>query len=174
MGSETCDWFEWFALFTASIGSDPSLTNLQKFCKLKTFMTDKAAQVIAGITLSDANYAIATNALQTMFGNVEVYKIKLLKELDNLPACHNFSQASAFRLNVDRICRLLSNIDPLNVDVESCHVYLKLETKLTIPIQREIQIKRDEITLAHHAGGPPWNTTRFRPNCSRLDLIVRN
>ena len=95
-------------------------------------MIDKAAQVIAGITLSDANYDIAINALQTMFGNKEVYKIALLKELNNLPACHNFPKANAFRLNVDRICRLLANIDPLGVDVESCHVYLKLKTKSTI------------------------------------------
>ena len=49
-------------------------------------------------------------------------------------------------------------------------MYLKLETKLTIPMQREIQIKRDEITLAHlNAGGPAWNTTRFREH---LGLIV--
>ena len=162
-GDKKSDWFEWFGHFKASVGDEPRYTPLQKFAHLKSLVKDQAAEVIAGITLSDANYQIALDALALQYGNKELYKLNLIEELNNLPQCKNFREVMQFRITVDRICRLITNADPTNHDVEVPMVVVLLESKLTIPLAR--------LTAAHLAnpmGAPAWTTTQFRAHLGTL------
>ena len=170
-GDKKSDWFEWFGHFKASVGDEPRYTPLQKFAHLKSLVKDQAAEVIAGITLSDANYQIALDALALQYGNKELYKLNLIEELNNLPQCKNFREVMQFRITVDRICRLITNADPTNHDVEVPMVAVHLESKLTIPLMREMQTERARVTAAHLAnpmGAPAWTTTQFRAHLGTL------
>ena len=112
------EWFEWQGHFNSAIGLNIRLTNLRKFVHLKSLMEGEASKVIKGITLSEANYQIALDALESQYGNKELYKLKLLDKLDHLPACRNFHDVKSFRLEVDSTCRLIANADPANRDME--------------------------------------------------------
>ena len=158
------DWFEWKGHFNASIGNKVQYTNLEKFAHLKALLEGEAAKVIQGITLSDANYNIALDALDLQYGNKEIYKLKLLNQLETLPSCKNFWEVKSFRLEVNSICRLHANADPGNRDLETLTVATRLESKLTVPLMREVAIERARVMAAHAANpaNPDWSTTQFR------------
>ena len=164
-GDKQSDWFEWLGQFNSVIGENGRLTDLRKFAHLKSLMEGEAAKVIKGITLSAANYQIAFDALKVQYGNKELYKLNLLDKLDHLPLCRNFYDVMAFRLEVDSICRLITNADPANHDMEAKTVATRLEAKLTLPLMREVAIERARVTAAHLANPiavADWTTTQFR------------
>ena len=164
-GDKQSDWFEWLGQFNSVVGENGRLTDLRKFAHLKSLMEGEAAKVIKGITLSAANYQIAFDALKVQYGNKELYKLNLLDKLDHLPLCRNFYDVMAFRLEVDSICRLITNADPANHDMEAKTVATRLEAKLTLPLMREVAIERARVTAAHLAnpvGVADWTTTQFR------------
>ena len=103
-------------------------------------MDGETAKFIKNITLSDANYQIALDALEVQYGNKELYKLNLLDKLDHLPVFRNFSDVKSFRLEVDSTCRLIANADPANCDMEAKTVATRLEAKLTLPLMREVAI----------------------------------
>lgn len=79
------EWMEFYALFDAHIHSKPRLTDSQKFQYLKSKLDGEAAQLVRNYALTDANYALARQALLSRYQNNRVIANAHLKALFNQP-----------------------------------------------------------------------------------------
>ena len=59
-------------VFEAAIHSNHSLSPIDKFTYLKSILDSTAAEAIAGLTLSAANYEEAISTLKRRFGNKQL------------------------------------------------------------------------------------------------------
>ena len=56
-------------IFDASIHKNTSLSDIENFNNLRTFLTDSTESLISGLSLSSENYKEAVNVLKERFGN---------------------------------------------------------------------------------------------------------
>lgn len=71
-------WVTFWDSFESAIHKNPSLTDVDKFNYLKSFLESSAAEAIAGFTLTSANYA---EAVATLFGNTQLIVNKHMEDL---------------------------------------------------------------------------------------------
>jgi hypothetical protein len=69
LSGDPSQWNQFWDTFEASIHNNPSLAPIAKLNYLKSFMDGTAAESIAGLSLSNANYEEAIVILKSRFGN---------------------------------------------------------------------------------------------------------
>ena len=65
-------WTTFWDSFSSSIHTNPSLSSINKFNYLISLLESTAAEAIAGLTPTDANYEEAVSVLQRRFGNPQM------------------------------------------------------------------------------------------------------
>lgn len=63
------NWMWYKSDFATLIGNEATLSNVHKLCYLKQSLSDRAANVIAGVRITDENYALAWQLLEEVYGN---------------------------------------------------------------------------------------------------------
>ena len=71
-GGDLTKWVTFWDSFDSSIHSNPTLSNVDKFNYLNSFLESIAAESIAGLTLTSANYEEAVTTLKRRFGNTQL------------------------------------------------------------------------------------------------------
>jgi len=61
------NWSDFYSMFTMIIDSHPDLTNVEKLLHLRSCLRDAALETIRSLEISDGNYAIALDLLQSRF-----------------------------------------------------------------------------------------------------------
>ena len=84
-GSVT-EWQPFWESFETTVHTNPSLTNIQRFSYLKSQVTHKAEQCIAGLSLTNANYNQAIYLLKERFGQDQQIIDAYMKNLLELPS----------------------------------------------------------------------------------------
>ena len=80
------DWTKPFwDQFHASIHSNDSISKIQKFNCLITFLNDSAKSCISGLTLTLENYDEAIKILEERFGNEEILISTFMQQFVSLP-----------------------------------------------------------------------------------------
>ncbi|XP_064621909.1 uncharacterized protein LOC135484415 [Lineus longissimus] len=79
------EWTTFFDGFTAAIHNNNALGNVQKFQYLRAQLQGEASLAIAGLQLTDANYASAIELLRERYGQNHKLKAALMKALWDLP-----------------------------------------------------------------------------------------
>ena len=69
---EYLQWNSFCDLFNASVHSNETLTDAQRLQYLKASLKEDGAKIISHLTITDANYAEARNALQTRYVNLRL------------------------------------------------------------------------------------------------------
>ena len=82
-------WVTFWDSFDSSIHSNLSLSNADKFNYLNSFLESTAAELIAGLTFTSANYEKAVTTLKRRFGNTQLIVNKHMDTLLNLPAVNS-------------------------------------------------------------------------------------
>ena len=66
------DWKSFKETFEAAVYSSDSISNIEKFTYLKTYLDKSALQAIEGFPLTNANYAAAWQLLDERYGNEQL------------------------------------------------------------------------------------------------------
>ena len=69
---EYLQWNSFWDLFNASVHTNETLTDAQRLQYFKASLKGDAAKIISHLTITDANYAGARNALQTRYANLRL------------------------------------------------------------------------------------------------------
>ena len=69
---DTLDWRSFKETFEASVHSSDSISNIEKFTHLKTYLDKSALQAIEGFPLKNENYAAAWQLLHERYGNEQL------------------------------------------------------------------------------------------------------
>ena len=80
-------WVTFWDSFDSSIHSNLSLSNADKFNYLNSFLELTAAESIAGLTLTSANYEKAVAILKRRFGNTQLIVNKHMDALEDSGNC---------------------------------------------------------------------------------------
>ena len=70
--SDIINWQGFWDQFCSAIHENNSISNIDKFSYLKTFLCDSANATISGLSLSAANYVQAVELLKERYGNSQV------------------------------------------------------------------------------------------------------
>ena len=81
--ADPLDWKSFKKTFKAAVHSNESITNIEKFTYLKTYLDKSALQAIKGFPLTSKNYTEAWNLLNGRYGNeqyiITCHRKKLVK-----------------------------------------------------------------------------------------------
>ena len=91
------DWSEFWDSFKSAIDNDPDLANIDKFKYLSSFLEEMPRRVIAGLSLTEANYSSAVEILKERYAKPTVIKRAHINELVNMQPV--FNERSQVRLN---------------------------------------------------------------------------
>ena len=96
-------WVTFWDSFDSSIHSNPSLSNVDKFNYLDSFLESTAAESIAGLTLTSANYEEAVATLKRRFGNTQLIVNKHMDALLNLSTVNSHHDLRGLRHLYDAV-----------------------------------------------------------------------
>ena len=85
-------WTTFWDTFKSAVHDNPTLTSIDKFNYLNSLLESAAAEAIAGLTLTSANYEEAIATLRRRFGNKQLIvnrHMDLLLNLKGVTSQHN-------------------------------------------------------------------------------------
>ena len=84
-GDDPTTWQQFYDSFTAAIHNSVSLTKVEKFNYLRSFLVDEALHCISGLPLTNDNYENALKLLKDRYGNNQVIISAHMNVLVKLP-----------------------------------------------------------------------------------------
>ena len=108
----------WDALESA-IHNNPSLTDVDRFNYLKSYLESTASDSIAGLTLTSANYVEAIATLNKRFGSTQLIVNKHMDCLLSLPTVNSHHDVKGLRHLYDAVESHVRDLRALGVPTES-------------------------------------------------------
>ena len=134
------EWSSFYDLFTAYIDKNNSLSDAQKLNYLKAALKDEPARIIASLSITDANYAIAKQQLIKRYDNRRSVINAHIQEFLAFSALKS-ENVSALRKLQSKIVEHLSALQSHKVDTSAyIYVYLILE-KLDPETRRQWELQ---------------------------------
>jgi hypothetical protein len=138
-------WTTFWDTFESSIHKNPNLSSIDKFNYLSSLLEGAAADSVAGLTLTNANYEEALKILKKRFGNKQLVINKHMDILLNLQAVTSIYNLKGLRTLYDTVESHIRALTSLGVQPESygnllCSMLLnKLLQELCVLVSREVQ-----------------------------------
>ena len=100
-GGDRLQWAEFWNFFQVTVDQNTQLSDVEKFCYLKSRLTGEAKDAFSGILISQENYGVIKTLLEDRFNNAEGVQHHHFMALINItPACNN---SSSLRLLYDKL-----------------------------------------------------------------------
>lgn len=103
-------------MFVSLIHSNASLTNVEKLHYLKSNIRGAAANLLCSVTITNDNYPIAWQTLQSRFANKKALVDAQLKTIVNQPS-HHVESVENIRQLIDATQEGLNALRGLDIDV---------------------------------------------------------
>ena len=138
-------WNPFWDTFETSIHTNPSLAPIDKFNYLKSLMDGAAAESIAGLSLTNANYEEAIAVLKSRFGNKQQIINRHMDILLNLPSVSSENNLKGLRQLYDTVQSHIRSLKSMGVATESYGSLLssmlmsKLPTSLQLVVSRIVK-----------------------------------
>ena len=110
---------EFWDSFESAIHDNESLSKVDKFKYLRSFLEEPAKSVIAGILVTDAHYETAINLLKKRFGKTEVIQRAHINHLMNLAPVYNEKNISRLRTLHDQVEAHFRGLEAQGVDMST-------------------------------------------------------
>ncbi|XP_070546928.1 uncharacterized protein [Ptychodera flava] len=156
-------WMTFYDSFKSMVDNDTALEPIQKFHYLRGQLKGEAANVVAGLSISDSNYQRAINALKKRYGQRHKIIHAHIDSLLTMPK-PNYDRTSLrkFYDDIENHIRELENLD-ITVD------------KYAVMLERAIWIKLPKKIIAvfnEHYGDKSWEIDELRDALWRHILYV--
>ena len=92
LSGDLTKWTTFWDTFELAVHQNPTLTSIDKFSYLNSLLESTAAEAVAGLTLTSANYDEAVSTLKRRFGNKQLIinrHMELLLHLEAVTSVHN-------------------------------------------------------------------------------------
>lgn len=132
-GGELRKWQGFWSQFNSTIHSNPTLSKIDKFKYLNSYMTAKAAAAIAGLDLSEANYDVALTILQERFGRKEMIIEEHMSRLLHVKPVQDVRNLDKLRGLVDEVQTEVRSLAALGVSASTYGVLLLTVLKKAVP-----------------------------------------
>ena len=131
---EYLQWNFFWDLFNASVHSNETLTDVQRLQYLKASLKGDAAKIISHLTITDANYAGARNALQTRYANLRLIVRSHIRAVLEVPVMKG-ETAQEMRNLLETFREQMQALETFGVPIHQwdailvCHISEKLDSE---------------------------------------------
>ena len=112
-------WTGFWESFEAAVDSNPDLSSVEKFNYLSSLLENTAREAIAGLSLTEANYAEAVSTLKKRFGGTQQIISKHMEALLQVEAVSSSQNVKALRRLFDNISSHMRSLASLKVREET-------------------------------------------------------
>ena len=136
-------WTTFWDAFESAVHKSPALTNIDKFSYLISLLESTAAEAIAGLKLTSANYEEAVATLRRRFGNKQLIinrHMDLLLQLDSVTSTNNLK---GLRRLFDAVESNVRGLRSLGVLVESYGGLLSSILMSRLPQELRLIVSRE-------------------------------
>ena len=113
------NWVTFWDSYVVAIHSNSSLSDIEKFNYLRTFLEGPALEAIAGLTLTAANYQEAVEVLKQRFGNKQRIIDKHMEVLLGVDAVSSDANLKALRRLYDTVEAQVRGLKAMGVTAET-------------------------------------------------------
>ena len=121
---------EFWDSFQSAIHDNENLSKVDKFKYLRSFLEEPAKSVIAGMSITDADYETAIKLLKKRFGKTEVIQRAHINQLINLTPVYN-------EKNISRLRTLHDQIEAHFRGLEAQGVEMSTYSSIVVPVLME-------------------------------------
>ena len=111
------DWYPFWESFESAVHLNSTLTGVDKFNYLKSLLGGSAAHVIAGLTMTNANYEKAIDLLKQRFGNCQLV-ISSHMEVTKIPRITAVHEVKRLRNLYDTVESHVRGLESLEISQE--------------------------------------------------------
>lgn len=133
-------WLEFWQSFENSVHKNESLSNIDKFNYLRSKLTGEARGAIAGLSLSNENYAIAIEILKDRFGNVQEIIDVHYNKMINLQSASD--SVDSLRHLTDSVDKHLRSLEVLGQNISQDVFVSVIKSKLPRNVIRHLEIQK--------------------------------
>ena len=123
------EWQEFWDSFESSIHNNETLSDVDKFCYLRSLLIEPASSAIAGFALTTANYEAAVNVLKNRFGKKSAVQRAHINELLKVAPVYNDKDTARLRALYDSVETHHRALGALKVD-EGSYAYVVVPSVL--------------------------------------------
>lgn len=133
-------WAAFWDSFECTVHKNKKLSNIEKFSYLLNKLYGEAKRAVAGLALSNENYALAIGILKERFGNEQEIVDMHYNELMNIPLVKN--NVDSLKTFVDSLEKHLRSLEVLKENVNQ-HVFVSMiRSKLPQDVLRQLELKK--------------------------------
>ena len=133
-------WTEFWNFFQVTVDQNRQLSDIEKFCYLKSRLTGEAKDAISGILISQENYGVIKTLLEDRFNNSEVVQHHHVMELINIsPSCNN---SSSLRRLYDKLECHFRCLESLHQDVNNGFIMYIMKSKIPEDVFLQLDIQK--------------------------------
>ena len=143
-------WVTFWDSFSSSIHSNPTLSSVDKFNYLSSLLESSAAEAIAGLTLTAANYNEAMETLKKRFGNPQLIVNRHTEALLNIAAVSSNHDVKGLRRLHDSVEAHVRGLRALGVPATSYGGILSSVLVNELPPEIRLIVSRE-------MAGDGWN-----------------
>ena len=173
-------WVTFWDAFNSSIHANPTLTSVDKFNYLVSFLESSAAEAIAGLSLTAANYTEAVSILRKRFGNSQLIVNRHMEALLAITTVSSHHDVRGLRKLYDAVESHVRCLRSLGVSADSYGGLLtsvlvnKLPSEIKLVISRVMTEERweldrlmkvleEEVNVRERAGANQDTSNRRKP-----------
>ena len=132
-------WAEFWNFFQVTVDQNTQLSDVEKFCYLKSRLTGEAKDAISGILISQENYGVIKTLLEDRFNNAEVVQHHHIMELINItPACNN---SNSLRLLYNKLEWHFRCLEALQQDINHGIIMYIMKSKIPQDVFLQLDIQ---------------------------------
>ncbi|XP_068670895.1 uncharacterized protein [Montipora foliosa] len=136
------NWHPFWESFESAIHKNTTLSDVERFQYLKSFLEGSAAQTISGLALTSSNYDHAVQLLDKRFGNKQVIISKHIELLMQLPKVSDGSDLKQLRQLLDRTKAAVRSLKGIGISTETYGTFLTPVIMGKIPHELRLILSR--------------------------------
>ena len=113
------EWQSFWDTFQSAVDGNTSISPIEKFTYLKSYVTSNAESAIAGLTLTADNYKVAVDILKDRFGKPQLLISNYMDALLKLPSINSVHETKKLRELYDKIEINIRGLNALGVESQS-------------------------------------------------------
>lgn len=134
------EWLDFWNCFEAAIHKNESLSNVEKFTYLKSYLRGTALSAVSGFALTNENYLSSITILTERFARLDLIASSHLNKIMSLESVKIASNVSALRKMYDKLLVEIRSLDNMKISVDSNLICTVIMQK--IPEEINLQFNR--------------------------------
>ncbi|XP_064468567.1 uncharacterized protein LOC135380226 [Ornithodoros turicata] len=139
------NWNGFWDQFDSTINSNQSIAKVEKFKYLRSYLTDKAATAVCGLSLTAENYDIALDLLKDRFSKKSLIIDAHMSRLLTLTKVSDSSQVTKLRELYDAVIIGVRSLEALDVAHTSYGVLLLSALRKAVPSDLNLECDRKHL-----------------------------